>query len=372
MKPISTDRPGPHRGRRRGDPGPAASEAMLAIADSSAHTLNNLLSSILLSSHVLRAEKNGERIGEMLDNVEQATVEARRVLHELSHCLHGSGADAKLPVRRLVEAVSHTARERLANACHVTTHYEVPLPPVTGVMPHAFDLLLDLLLESSRVLPSGSQMSLAARPRALGVDETAPSGVEVLLSHPPYSEPHIGQALPDPLTGLTAVAMTHGFHLTPTHRDGALGGWKLALPAADATPAAPKVERRKLPSGRGQLLLLVDDDEIVRRTVGETLRLFGYRVVTASNGLQAIEIYKERAEEISVLVTDLQMPGLGGIATIQELSRFDPELRTVVITGVVEQRVRAENLALTSVLGVVPKPIEASELLRCVARAAAA
>lgn len=94
--------------------------------------------------------------------------------------------------------------------------------------------------------------------------------------------------------------------------------------------------RAGLPAGlRGgaERVLLVDDEEGLRRVTQRALEKVGYRVITAANGLEALEIYRARAGEIDLIITDVTMPKLGGIALYRMLRQEGYPVRVLLTTG---------------------------------------
>jgi two-component system cell cycle sensor histidine kinase/response regulator CckA len=107
-------------------------------------------------------------------------------------------------------------------------------------------------------------------------------------------------------------------------------------------PAEPNVIRQSTvengqslapPKGKGELILIVDDEEAVRFVVSQILESNGYRTLVASRGTEAVARYLEKGGEISLVLTDLHMPGMGGSEAISVLQKLNPGLRIVVTTG---------------------------------------
>ncbi len=81
-------------------------------------------------------------------------------------------------------------------------------------------------------------------------------------------------------------------------------------------------------------MLLVDDDPILRGVAANVLRSYGsLQVVEASNGLEALEIYKTRKEEICICITDVTMPKMDGLQLLERLKAIKPDLPLIIITG---------------------------------------
>ena len=110
-------------------------------------------------------------------------------------------------------------------------------------------------------------------------------------------------------------------------------------------------------------ILVVDDEVSILTITGETLQSFGYNVVTASNGAEAVAIYAQQKEKIAVILTDLSMPVMDGRATIYALLKINPKAKIIAMSGMDE----AESVAKASTAGIkhfISKPYTAATLLK--------
>ncbi|HXH65215.1 MAG TPA: response regulator [Mariprofundaceae bacterium] len=114
--------------------------------------------------------------------------------------------------------------------------------------------------------------------------------------------------------------------------------------------------------GRNQVqrILLVDDDPMVRAVLRESLQAFGYAVVAAENGRKAIDIFQRMRSSISLLITDIRMPEMDGVALIRRIRAIDPELPIVVITAHADEAELAETEQQRTALFV--KPLRFTDL----------
>jgi CheY-like chemotaxis protein len=117
------------------------------------------------------------------------------------------------------------------------------------------------------------------------------------------------------------------------------------------------------PRGQGEMILLVDDEESVREVSARALIKFGYRVVTASGGAEAVSVFVANAADVRLLLTDMQMPVVGGPALALALRCLKPDLPVVVMSGADEERDERLKKFATTYLS---KPFEAQTLLRTV------
>jgi two-component system cell cycle sensor histidine kinase/response regulator CckA len=87
------------------------------------------------------------------------------------------------------------------------------------------------------------------------------------------------------------------------------------------------------PRGGGELILIVDDEEAVRSVTKRILESNGYRTLIATQGTEAVACYVEKRYEISVVLTDLHMPDMGGVEAIAVLRQINPTVKVIVVTG---------------------------------------
>jgi CheY-like chemotaxis protein len=114
--------------------------------------------------------------------------------------------------------------------------------------------------------------------------------------------------------------------------------FELYLPADfSATSNLEKQPQKEMPRGSGELVLVIDDEAAIRQVIQQTLETFGYRVVTADGGSQALSIYIQRQSEIATVITDMMMPLMGGVATIDAMLRVNAKVKIIVVTGFVTE-----------------------------------
>jgi CheY-like chemotaxis protein len=116
------------------------------------------------------------------------------------------------------------------------------------------------------------------------------------------------------------------------------------------------------PTGHGEVVLVVEDEAAVRAIVKATLEGYGYRVVTAHDGTQAVARFVEHLKEVQLLLTDIEMPHMDGMATIRALRNVQPDLRVIATSGLSthEDALKAAGL---NVQGFVANPFTAADLL---------
>ncbi len=126
-------------------------------------------------------------------------------------------------------------------------------------------------------------------------------------------------------------------------------------------PTIPDHAAHKVAPARGtETVLVVEDEEVINRWVTVTLQSLGYTVLSATNGVEATSILRERYEEIDLMLIDAVLPGVSGLEVIAEVLLVDPGARVLLVTGYSGDLVTNELLQRVPLL---EKPFSPEELV---------
>jgi CheY-like chemotaxis protein len=139
--------------------------------------------------------------------------------------------------------------------------------------------------------------------------------------------------------------------------------FKVYLPAlapaeAERVEAAP----RHLPTGKGELILIVDDEVAVRDITRLTLENYGYRVLVAANGAEGVAIYARHSNEIEIIISDMNMPIMDGAAMIRAVQAIRPDVKILSSSGLTPDINKRGGHAGVSAF--ISKPYTAEQLLQ--------
>jgi CheY-like chemotaxis protein len=135
------------------------------------------------------------------------------------------------------------------------------------------------------------------------------------------------------------------------------------LPAArEATPPVPATGADLLPTGSGELVLVVDDEEQVRTTLGHSLEQYGYRVLHAAGGAEAVELLRVHTDDVAVVLTDMMMPGVDAPTMVRRIHAIAPDLPIIAASGLHSERRILDDLSL-HIDQFLPKPFTLRALL---------
>jgi CheY-like chemotaxis protein len=196
-----------------------------------------------------------------------------------------------------------------------------------------------------------------------------PLEIQGKIFDPFFTTKGVGQGTGLGLASVATIVKSHNGFIRLDSRPGEGTTFKLYFPAADsqtpnsASPFAPEV-----PRGSGEWVLVVDDEASVRLISQHTLEMYGYRVLTASDGVEGVETYRERRAEIALVITDMIMPVMGGPAMIKALMSINPGVRVIATSGLGANGSMAGS-AGPGVMHFLPKPYSAYSMLHAVHRA---
>jgi len=183
-------------------------------------------------------------------------------------------------------------------------------------------------------------------------------------------EPFFTTKEPDKGTGLGlatvfGIIKSHKGNIMCYSEPGTGTTFKIYLPAMVREVESDVAMTTEMPVFGTETILLVDDEDQIRELGKEMLGTAGYNVLTASNGQEALELYRNEKPEISLVILDLIMPKMGGRVCLDELLEFDSSARVLVASGYSANGPTKEALQ-AGAKGFISKPFEAKELLRIV------
>ncbi len=182
-------------------------------------------------------------------------------------------------------------------------------------------------------------------------------------------EPGVGTGLG--LSTVLSLVRGHGGFITVTSSPGQGTNFQVHLPAVGAAQTAPgTIEETAAPPGRGETILVVDDEAAFRQVACEVLEASGYRVVTASDGTEALALYTQANGSIQVVLADLMMPSISSLPIIGALREVDPQVRIIASSGLTGSN-KPDEVISAGAKAFLPKPYTADQLLRALAKALA-
>jgi hypothetical protein len=196
----------------------------------------------------------------------------------------------------------------------------------------------------------------------VGIPET----IREKIFEPFFTTKEVGKGTGLGLSTTLGIVKSHGGFLTLDTAPGRGTTFHIYFPADVADEErSTKPSEQALREGNDELILVVDDESALRDVASSTLEAYRYRAVVAEDGARALEIYRERRDEIRLIVTDMMMPRVGGAELIREVRAIEPQARIIIMTGMrIPDDIQVADIQ--SVDGVLQKPFTSEDLLRAV------
>ena len=364
-------------------------ESIGTLAGGIAHDLNNVLAPILLSIGLLQQdERDAERLETLATIEASAKRGAAMVGRVLSFARGVEGRREQVSVPPLIRDLATIVRDTFPKNITVADHLGSELWSLQADPTQLHQVLLNLCVNARDAMPAGGHITLAAR--NIVIDE-AYAAVNIDAQIGPYliltvedTGTGISKAVIDKIfdpffttkefgkgTGLglatsLAIVTGHKGFMRVYSNPGGGTRFDVYLPAqtTQATQATP-VPAIVNPRGKGETVLVVDDEAGIRQIAKRTLEAFGYRVLLASDGAEAVALYAQQQANIDVVLTDMMMPLMDGAATIQELVKLNPQVRIIGASGLAIDA-QATGAAAARVMYFLPKPFTSETLLTAI------
>jgi PAS domain S-box-containing protein len=368
-------------------------ESLGALAGGIAHDLNNVLSPIVMAADLLESGQLDEFGRKMVATIQASVARGTGLVRQiLSFARGASGTPVVLQLEHLLKELTRLMQETFPRSVRVQLRLSEHLPPVLGDPTQLHQVLLNLGVNARDAMPNGGQLTIEACPVLLSNRITtwhrqpvSGSFVQITVTDdgtgiPPeimgrIFEPFFTTKEPDYGTGLglstvAGIVKNHGGFVEVSSVLGKGTSFRIYFPTTTGVvatpPAAPEVN---LPTGKGEQILLVDDELAVREMIKETLETYRYRVLTASDGSEALSLYLQNPSAIELVITDLMMPSMDGPDFIRALINRDPHIPVICISGLLSDK--QPPFEESSALEILQKPFTTERLLSAIRQALA-
>jgi CheY-like chemotaxis protein len=295
--------------------------------------------------------------------------------------------DVHAVIREVISLLQQTVSERIHLSCEMNAEDII----ITGDPAQVEQVLLNLALNARDAMPSGGELVFKtgieefADSRSLPEPDIRPGRFAVLtvedtgtgikpenmerIFEPFFTTKGKGRGTGMGLAMIYGTVRNHGGFIRVDSAPGKGATFRVYLPLeSDAVrdeeppPAAPAPD-----SGTGRILV-VDDEETVRDVARSMLEICGYEVVTVSNGLEAVDYYRDHGGRIDLVVIDMVMPEMNGRECFRALREMDPNIRAVLSTGYGADG-EAKEIVQEGMAGLVLKPFSKGALAATVQEA---
>jgi hypothetical protein len=332
-------------------------DSLGALAGGIAHDLNNALAPVLMGAELLGCCDDKEDRQRFLEIITANTQRATQLVKQILSFARGSGnRKEQVNVRSLITEMKKMMQETFPKSISVSARAgDKDLWQVQGDSTEIHQVLMNLCVNARDAMSSGGRLIVSAENFIQGEQQAAAShtapGPYVVISvadtgpgipaHviPRIFEPFFTTKAPGKGTGLglstvSSIIKSHGGFLDLHTEPGKGTEFKAYFPALIADDKnSSGVKNHSLPTGQGELILIIDDEETLLELTKAMLESCGYRGITAPNGPQGIARFREHQNEIRLVITDSDMPFMSGGDTIQAINELAPELPFIMASG---------------------------------------
>jgi PAS domain S-box-containing protein len=366
-------------------------ESIGTLAGGIAHDLNNILSPIMLAVQMLQLKTADEASLKMLEILQTNAERGSEMIKQILSFARGvSGQRVSVQLKHLIKEIAKILKETLPRSIEIQFRIPDELWLINGDATQLHQVLMNLCINARDAMPDGGTLSLVAENCV--VDETyaemtadARPGRYVRIKvtdngtgikpenlarifDPFFTTKEIGHGTGLGLSTVLGIVKGHQGFINVYSETGKGSEFRIYLPAQESAQfqmtALPPAE---LPRGNGELILVVDDEPSIRQIARTTLEAFNYKVLTASDGAEAIALFAQQHTDIKAVLTDLMMPLMDGLALIRALRKLSPDIRIIASSGLASSGKTAE-VSREGAQAFLPKPYTASVLLQTLAR----
>ena len=359
-------------------------EAVGQLTAGIAHNFNNMLQVILGNLHLIQDQVPAALSAHLAD-AEQSAGRAADMVRQLMVFARPTGARHPQPLdlAALLRHILTICRQTFDQHLHLEAQISPQLPQTQGHAGQLEQVLLNLLINARDALETTAgadapriratlQLATAQdlpadlQPDAylhLQINDNGVGMDEHTLAHifePFFTTKPVGKGTGLGLATVYAIIQEHRGRIICDSKAGAGTTFSVYLPALTSLAAATSQPSGPTPSPRGtETLLLIDDEELVRRTLSRSLKKAGYRILEAETGAEGLEIAQREGAGIALVLLDLSMPGMSGLEVLEHLRRLDPRPKVVLLTGYA-----AEASQYVGADEVLQKPLKLGDLAR--------
>ena len=362
-------------------------ETMGTLAGGIAHDLNNVLAPIMMAIELLKAKTTDEKGQRLLTTMETSARRGADIVKQVLTFARGvEGERIVLQPKHLLREMEKIAEETFPKSIQLKTMIPKDLWTLQGDATQLHQVLLNLCVNARDAMPQGGTLELSGGNVTLTQEQTrmhpkAHPGPYVLFTvsdtgvgipeenlerifDPFFTTKEVGKGTGLGLSTVLGIVDSHKGFIVVSSEWGKGSRFNVYLPAEiGATAGGAKEGPAELPTGHGEMVLVIDDESSIREITRDILEAYKYNVLTAKDGMDAALIYEKYAQQIDVVLTDMMMPNMDGASIIRIMRRLNPEVKIIAASGLSEEEQINQGIK-DAVMAFLPKPYKAEALLK--------
>jgi PAS domain S-box-containing protein len=363
-------------------------ESIGTLASGVAHDLNNILAPIMMSIELLKGMLHDPQGGQVLATIEASARQGADIVRQVLSFARGvEGERVELQPKHLLQDLENIIKGTFPKDILLEFRLPNDIWTIFGDPTQVHQILLNLCVNARDAMPNGGRLKVevencvidehyaamnaqakAGRYVQISVVDSGtgmPPGVMDKIFEPFFTTKEVGKGTGLGLSTVMAVIKSHEGFINVYSEPGRGATFRVYLPAVEISSDGKQMVPRPatLPRGNGETILLIDDETSILTITSQTLQAFGYRVLTATDGAEAVATYATHEKTIAVVLIDMMMPVMDGPATIRALTRINPAVKIIAASGL-NPRDRAARIDESNVKHFLNKPYSAENLLK--------
>ncbi len=366
-------------------------ESIGTLAGGIAHDLNNVLTPIIMGAQLIEMREDDPFKRKTLQNIAVSAQRGADMVKQVLAFARGhEGEKVTLQLKHVISEMEKIARETFPKSIELKARIGPHLQPIQGDATQLHQVLLNFCVNARDAMPNGGRISIEAE--NVSLDEAAarqilgarpgpyvrlqvidtglgiPQEIIDRIFEPFFTTKGVGKGTGLGLSTTLSIVKSHGALIDVTSVVGKGTTFTILFPPAVLAAAAQPVEApRPTASGDGRLVLVVDDEPLIREMIGSVLTNQGYRVLHAEDGACGVALFKQHAPEVSAVIMDMMMPVMDGHEAMHAMLQIRPDARFIFISGLMQAADRPPHLRSAHV-EVLSKPFTSDKVLETLAR----
>ncbi len=367
-------------------------ESIGTLAGGVAHDLNNVLSPIMLAVDILGRKLTSPTDKRLLESLERSARRGRDIVKQVLTFARGiEGEHVLVQPKHVIREIESIIHETFPKSIDLAMDISPDLKPLHGNATQVHQVLLNLVVNARDAMPTGGKMGIVAdnvtideqyarmrvdaRPGdyvRIAVKDSGhgiPRDIIDKIFDPFFTTKDVGKGTGLGLSTVMGIVKAHNGFVDVVSEHGQGATFIVHFPAAKiGAGEGVEAAMTSLPQGRGEMILVVDDESSICEITKATLEANGYAVLIANEGTEAVSRFVEHKDQVNLVLIDMMMPYMDGPSTIRALKTLNPWVRVVAMSGLSENEELLRNSSL-GVKGFLPKPYTAQKLLKIIADA---
>jgi len=355
-------------------------EAVGQLAGGVAHEFNNILTAIINNVYLAqRSTEGGGPAKDNLDRVLKLSNNAAVIARELLAFSRKQLVDlSPLKLNDVVKGAESLLKNFIREDIEIRIMLTDKEPTVMADKHQMEQVIINLATNARDAMPGGGSLTIETDIREiddqfvkthgfgspgtyalLSLTDTGEGIIEEIrqkIFEPFFTTKEVGKGTGLGLSIIYGIITQHSGYIDVCSEAGKGTTFRIFLPEIRASVKKEKPAMPVLHTGRGESILLAEDETSVRESIKSVLEGHGYRVTEAVDGNDAVEKFSEQKDEIDLLIFDIIMPGMNGREAYEEIKKTRPEIKAVFISGYTSDIIRSEKI-IEEDLAFVSKPV---------------